>query len=1005
MRFCVLGSLEARSGDQRLSLGGTRAECVVAMLLLEANHMVPVSRLVSAAWPDQQPTTATHQVRKIISGLRQRLPDGSDLITTDGVGYRLVLEPDQLDLSMFELRLRRAREAELSGQRDDVLTQLQAAVELWRGPALSGLDTEVLRAAAAALDERRSATEDRLTELRLARGAARELVADLRRRLSEHPLRETTQGHLMLALYQSGRQADALEVYDQSRRLLVDELGIDPGPDLTRLHEQILRNDPSLISTAHDQFTVADPELGPPKALPYDIPDFVGRADELAQIFDRVRDNIGHGLTIAAIDGMPGVGKTSVILHAAHLLTGQFPDGQLFIDLHGFTPGQEPMTPEAALEVLLCEIGVPHDRIPDDLTARAALWRAEAAGRKLLLLLDNAFDTRQVRPLLPGTPGSLVLITSRARLTSLDGILPLSLAPPSQEDGMQLLRLIIGTDRVEREIDAARDLVSACGCLPLAIRIVSTRLLNRPQWSIEHMVERMHRAGRRMHELSVDDRSVAVAIKLSYDALSQDQQRIFRLLGMLPGAEFDVHAVAAIAGLPVRQAELLLEDLLDTRLIGQRVLDRYSLHDIVHSVARDIADATEPERNRAVAWRRLFDYYMRVADTAASLIQPGRAEMNFDYEQPPADVPALPDADAAMRWFDVEHATLLAAVRAAQAAGLDQHACHLPRALAYYLQLRGRMADLDQVLRIAVAAARRLGDPLMEGRTLINLSIPYWHFGRLQEALDCAEQALAIAEQEQDVLNTGMCYGRIGMLLNSLGQYEEALSYHRLALRAYRKTGRRQEQSRTLASVSVAHSALGQYEDALHAALRAGAIDRDTGDTGSQVISLVNVANARIGMREFDQALGVLADTLSLARSIGSPNGEAVTLARLAEAYRRLGRYDDALDAGARSLRILWAIERPAIAAAVENTLGLVYQACGEYDLALSRHRQAHTLADQVSFRIELARALDGMAHAQRQLGNPAAAAENLQLAVKHYEEMGVPEAESARRELESVCR
>jgi DNA-binding SARP family transcriptional activator len=1012
MRFGVLGSLEVWSGDQRVSLGGARAESVVATLLLEANHMVPVGRLVDAAWLDSPPATAAHQVRKIVSGLRRSLPGGSDMITTDSAGYRLLLAPDQLDLSLFDLRLRRAREAEASGQREDVISQLHAALELWRGPALSGLDTDVLRAAAAALDERRLAAADRLTELRLASGAARELVADLRSRSAAHPLREVTQGHLMLALYQAGRQAEALEVYDRTRRLLVDELGIDPGPELARLHELILRSDPSLtVSAAGRPPLVEDIRLElsansgavRPNTLPYDIPDFVGRTEELAQIHAGVAKSKGQALTIVAIDGMPGVGKTSVMLHAAHLLADRFPDGQLFVDLHGFSPGQGPMTPVAALDVLLRGVGVPADRIPDDLTARAALWRAEAAGRKLLVLLDNVFDTRQVRPLLPGTPGCLVLITSRSRLTGLDGILPLFLTPPSQEDGVRLMSLIIGLDRVAREPEDAGRLVNMCGGLPLAIRILSTRLRNRPQWSIRHMVERLRRAERRLFELSVDDRSVAAAIKLSYDSLPSDQQRMFRLLGMLPGFEFDVHTAAAIAGLSVERAELLLEGLLDSRLIAQQVLARYSLHDIVHSFARDIAEAVEPERSRTGYRCGLFDYYMRVADAAADVIQPGRARIDFPYDRPPADVPRLANADAAMRWFDAEYTTLLAAIRTAETIGLNQHACHLPRALAYYLQLRGRMSELDSALRIAIAAARRTGDEMMEGRMLINLSIPHWHFGHLQQALDCAEQALAIAERVGDVLNTGVCLGRIGMLLNSLGQYKEALRFHRRALKVYRETGPRQEQSRTLASVSVAHTALGHYHDALRAALKAGAIDRQTGDVGSQVISLVNVANARIGLSQLDDALQVLADAVSLARTIGSPNGEAVALARCAEAHRRLGQYDEAFDSGCRALQILWAIERPAIAAAVENTLGLVCQARGEYDLALSRHRQAHALADQAGFRIELARALEGMAHALYHLGRKAAAAENFQLALKHYDEMDVPEAASARRDLETA--
>ena len=1007
--FRILGPLEAWVGRDRQHLGGPRQERVLAVLLLEANRVVPLFRLVDAAWGEKPPTTAAHQVRKIAADLRRRLPPPVTTIVTDGPGYRMIIADDQLDLRLFDVRTARAREAEAAGLLSNAVTQLQAALALWRGPALAGLDSPVLRAAAAVLDERRMGELEHLMELRLALGEARELCGDLRALLLEHPLRETLRRQLMLALYRSARQADALLVYDEGRRLLADELGIDPGPELTRLYEDILRNDPRL------ELAAPEPEhppawraraarvtaVAPVSTLPYDLPDFTGRADELEALLAVVEKAPAHAPTVVTIDGMAGAGKTSFAVHAAHRLAERFPDGQVFVDLHGFTPGRDPVGPAEALSTLLTAFGLPGDQIPIEVVARSAAWRVQAAGRRLLVLLDNAANTAQIRPLLPGAGGCLVLVTSRARL-GLDGATHLPVALPSEAEALTMVGRLLGEDRIAQEPTEVAELIEACGRLPLAIRIAATRLNNRPHWTVGYLLARLRSEERRLGELAVDDRSVEAAVGLSYRGLGQDQQRLFRLLGVHPGADFDAYAAAALAGVPLESAEAHLEDLLDARLLLQRQLGRYTFHDLLRSYAHAAARA-DPEPRPAEAVHRLLDYYLHTADKAAYLIQPGRLWVELKLEYTPPEAPPLGDRAEAMAWFGQERRNLLAVARHAADHGLDLHASNLPRAIAMYLLLSGHIQDEAALLEAGVDAARRLGDPGAEMRTLFTMVIPLWHIGRFRDALDRASQALAIATDLGDRHGEAVGLSRIGMLYNELGQYEQALDYNERALAIHREAPDRQEQRTVLNSISVALAALGRFDQALAAAQQAVAIERELGGASFGAAGLLNVAIARTGLGDLTGGLALLDEAAGLARQVGARGVEAEIAAHHAEVYRRMGRYDEAYRSGRRALDILWGIQRPTITAAVENILGAVHRDRGEFTVALEHHQRAREWAEQTELRMELARSLEGIGHCLAAVGDELGAREHWQRAVGHYEQMKVPEATALRRRLEAV--
>ncbi|ACZ87185.1 regulatory protein AfsR [Streptosporangium roseum] len=984
-----------------MPLGGMRQQRVMATLLLESNRIIPVSRLVQATWGEAAPATAHHQIRKMVADLRNRLGGGGQSIVTDGPGYRLVVEEDQLDLSLFDIRTRRAGEAEKSGLPVNAMTELQEALDLWTGQALSGIDGPVIRAAAELLDERRVAVTERLMDLRLTHGHARDLISDLRALVSEHPLRETLWTQLILALYRSNRHAEALRTYEDVRCLLADELGVDPGIELMKLHELILRNDPTLdCPSRRTKSGIGVPVMVRPCALPYDVPDFTGREAELQRLTSMVAENADRTALIVTIDGMAGIGKTAFAVHAAHKLARLFPDGQLFVDFNGFTPGRKPIPVAEAIATLLSTLGVPDGEIPHDLQGRIAMWRMRTAGRRLLLLLDNTADAAQVLPLLPGMPGCVTLITSRAPLSGVDGAVLQSLELLTPDESRALLERVVGTMRLATERETVTTLIEMCGRLPLALRIVAARLNNRPQWSVAHMVDRLGNERRRLSELVVGDRSVHAAIAHSYGSLRPDQQRLFRLLGLHPGHDYDAYAAAALAGIPVDEAESLLEGLLDSRLLVQREVGRYNYHNLVLSYARDAASSHETEHTGTRAIHRLLDYYLHTAEAAANLLDLGRRQVALCLSCPPSHVPPLADGKASLRWFDTERHNLRMAVEEAQRQGLHGHCYHLPHMMAHYLQLRGCSDDQLTLLKTAFDAAAQLNDHHAQGRTLLNLAVSDWFYGRFSEALDRAVQALAVAEKLGDADFQGACLSRIGIFHAALGRYEEALHHYKCALDIHEGHGNWSEVSMTLVSTSSTKATLGLFDDAHRDACRAVSIDRRSGYRNGEVMGLLAMSTAQAGMNDLEGAASSLNTAYELVHTDEMPGYEAAVLVQQGHLHRRLGQLDEATAAGRRAMEILGTTRRSVTAIRGQNLLGSIDCDRGDYILAFERHRYAQRLALRSGHRLETARALDGIARALAGLGQCEAARTVWREALDHFEEMGTHEVFAVRRRL-----
>ncbi|MET9075382.1 BTAD domain-containing putative transcriptional regulator [Streptomyces sp. NPDC004232] len=989
VHFNILGSLEIWAGRHRLRLGGPIQERILAALLLEPGRVIPMTRLMEAAWDEDPPATAVHQVRKAVADLRRRVPDGSSLFLTEGRGYRAVVAEDQIDVGRFARLTAQARRELAAGASAGAAELLRTALALWRGPVLADQASRTITAAALALEERRLAAAEQLFQLRLDGGEAGELVGDLREVIADHPLRETLREQLMLALYRSGRAAEAVEEYGRVRDLLAEELGIDPGPQLVRLYEAILRDsvEPAVPEPEPEPEAEAAPALSP-CTLPYDLSDFTGREEELQQLLAYAAEP-ADGTRIVAIDGMGGSGKTSLAVRGAHQLVDRYPDGQLYYNLRGYSPGENPLAPSAVLGALLRSLGVPDQRIPEDEGGRSALWRATAAGRRLLLLLDNALDSAQVLPLLPASPGCLVVVTSRARLVDVDGADWISLRVMSPQDSTALLMETLGEQRMATEPEAVAELAELCGRLPLAMRIASARLRNRPRWTVQYLVDRLCDETRRLDELSSGERSVAATIQLSYQAMEERHRVAFRLLGLMPGKEIDAHAGAALFGTDTRTAEDILERLLDVHLVLQQKLGRYCQHDLVRGFTQSLRSADTEAADRA-AVERLLDYYVAASEQACALLFPSRSGRAAQLPASAATLPPVRDAGQAEEWLGREHRALLSAVGLAHERGLDRHAVHLARDVIFYLNLRGYFEEYEQVAQLAVDSARRQGDPSVLRSSLSNLTSSHWKLGRFRDGLKSAEESLQIACALGDRHGQAVSFDQLGLLHSYLGNLREGSDHLARSIDLHENVMRK---AMALSNLSTVCCWLGEYRRAAEAAEEAVALHGRGGEHVSQIPALNDLAIARLALGEPEQAKACLERALAVGDESSMPEDVALALALSADAEQRTGRRVPASAHGreAKALELVRARGTTVRCCEVENIVGRLHQRRGAYAEALRLHESALLRADSIEYRVALAHAHDGIARAALALGDTCLALRHRSEADGLFDAMGMP--------------
>ncbi|MGW1293067.1 BTAD domain-containing putative transcriptional regulator [Streptomyces sp. NPDC002533] len=987
--FAVLGSLEVRSGSTLIPVNGALQRRVLVTLLLDAGRVVPVSRLVTAGWDEQPPDSAEHQVRKTVAKLRSRIPHGHEIIVTDGPGYRAVVETGQLDLLLHQQLIRQARDSLDAGQAERAVAQLREALALWRGPVLAGSGGETIDAASTALEEQRLSAAEQLYDLRIDAGEAAEITGELRGLVDEHPLRETLRSRLMLALYHSGQQAAALDEFTRVRDHLADELGIDPSAQLTGLHERMLRQDPSLVLSERSAPRAPAPVAEAPHTLPFDVPDFSGRRSELERVCDVARRATTGTPTVIALDGMGGSGKTALAVRAAHQLSEQYPDGSLFIDLHGFTPGQAPLSAFHAQGDLLAAASIPSDEVPTVSAGRAARWQSYMHGRRMVLILDNAASSEQVRALIPASSNSLVLITSRPRLTGLDGVEWLSLGALPEGDGDQLLRATLGAERVEREPEAAGELVRLCGGLPLAVRIASARLANRPHWTVQRLVDRLRDHNRRLDELTSEGRGVAGALLLSYQSMPRDQQSAFRLLGHHPGRYLDTREAAALLDTDVLTAEDLLEELVDARLLEAREPGVYALHDLVRSFVQRIAQGSR-EPGDEPAMRRLLDHYLGMARHACDVVFPGRRPIEDDAEHRTDS--EFDHKEKALQWLDHHRASLLAAVDAAHDGGLLWHAARLPRELGFHSSIRGYDSRANVALEKGVSASRLLGDRSLTRLNLMNLAMGKWRLGQLRDSVGLLEEAVGLSRQMADEYSEAECQARLGQAYSSMGELEQALQLSLEVSRRARELGFTRLDGSSLSMLGLILVRLGRFEEAMESAERAVAIFDSIEEIQLSVTALSYLSQASEGLGRFEEALARADAALERCQQIGMPAALPLVLARRADVLVRMGALDEAADSADHALSKAASSTNDINRAAVHLSAGRVRYAQGDLDTALAQQRLAHEIACRMELRYDEACALWHLARTAEAQGHVQMARQHRSAADNLFSLMKVPE-------------
>ncbi|CAL9540040.1 Regulatory protein AfsR [Streptomyces sp. enrichment culture] len=888
LRFGVLGPVRAWRGDEPLATGSPQQRALLAALLLREGRTATAAELIDALWGEEPPPRALAALRTYASRLRKVL--GAGVLVSESGGYA-VRGPDDgaLDLSAARDLATEAEKARGAGDLGHAREALRRALALWDGEALAGVPGPHARAQRVRLEEWRLQLLETRLDMDLEQGCHAEAVSELTALTAAHPLRERLRELLMLALYRSGRQAEALAVYADTRRLLADELGVDPCPELQELQRRVLRADPDLAEVPGP---VERPAPAPvrPAQLPATVPDFTGRAAfvrELSEVLGAASGDGSRVMALSAVAGIGGVGKTTLAVHVAHQARSAFPDGQLYVDLQG--TGARPAEPETVLGAFLRALGTADSAVPDSLQERAALYRSVLDGRRVLVLLDNARDAAQVRPLLPGGAGCAALVTSRVRLAGLAGAHLVDLDVMAPEEALALFTRIVGEERVAAEREAALDVVAACGFLPLAIRVAASRLAARRTWAVAVLAAKLADERSRLDELRAGDLAVKATFELGYGQLEPAQARAFRLLGLADGPDISLAAAAAVLDLPAEETEDLLESLVDTSLLESAAPGRYRYHDLVRLYARACAERDErTPGERAAALSRLLDFYLATAAGVYAIERPG--DRLVDHLAPTA-YPGLafPDRHAAQDWLYAEAHVLLACVQQSARGPALARAVDLLWA-AKDLAESGANAKQYEVVALALrAAAQRAGDPGVLSRALTTLTNVHLVAGRFREADEQARLAMELARTAGDPAPHCWAANDRGIIALYEGRNAEGEGYLRQAIESFRADENLAGEASALCNLSRIHLAMGQVTSAVELARRGIAIYDRLGHALRGANGRYALGLALTGQGRLDDAVERLNEALEVFRDSRQRLWEGMTLFRLAEA-RLAGR-------------------------------------------------------------------------------------------------------------------
>jgi DNA-binding SARP family transcriptional activator/Flp pilus assembly protein TadD len=968
----VLGPVRAWRADAELDLGAPQRRAVLGLLAVRANQVVPRDELIDGLWGEELPASAVNALHVHVSRLRATLEPQrahrapSRVLLATGAGYQLRLAPGQLDAEAFAQRLAQARVARGKGDLAAAAEEFDAALRLWQGAALAGIGGPCAQIVRAGLGEQRLTAIEERVEVVLALGRHAEAAQQLVELVREHPLRERFAGQLMLALYRSGRQAEALHAFAAARGVLVGELGIEPGPQLRALHARILAADPALdaapvATPTRVTPTTPRPPAPAPAQLPADVAAFTGRTGELAALDRLLAEATGTAGAIFVLSGTAGVGKTALAVRWSRRAASAFPDGQLYVNLRGYDPGQ-PVPPGDALAGFLRALGMAGQDIPPETDERAAAYRSLLDGRRVLVVLDNAASVDQLRPLLPGCPSCLVVVTSRDSLAGLvarhgAGRLDLDMLP--LPDAVGLLRTLIG-GRVDAEPEAAVALAKQCARLPLALRVAAELAAASPDSRLAGLAGELASEQRRLDLLDAggDERTAVRGVfSWSYRHLPAPAARAFRLLGLHPGPDFDAYAVAALTGASATGARDVLALLARAHLVHPAGAGRHGMHDLLRAYASHLAESepdsepgsetepeTEPETEDS-AEGRLFDYYLAAAASAMDALVP--AERHYRPRLPLATpelvIPELATPAQGRAWLDAERAVLVAIA----AQGSPGNVTRLAATLFRYLETGGHYADAMTVHGQARDAARLLGDRAAEATALTNLGIICWRQGRYQQAVDYHEQARAASVEIGDGAGEAIAVANLGIVYERQGRFEEAAECHRLGRALFQAAGDQTGEARAVANLGSVAGRQGQYEE----------------------------------------AVGCYQQALVLLRQSGDRAGEASALPDLGVAYQRLGRYQEAADCYRQALALFADSGDRIGEAEARNGVAEILLATGHPEQARAEHAAALALAEGIGDTYEQARAHNGLSAALRAVGDTDRADQHRRRALELYPE------------------
>ncbi|HWG23836.1 AfsR/SARP family transcriptional regulator [Actinospica sp.] len=932
MRYTLLGSLSVADAAGPVVLRGAQRRTLLAVLLLHAGEPVSAEALIDLLWGEGSGQGAVMALYNQIKRLRQVFGD-ENLIRAVPPGYSIRVEPGELDLHVFAEECAAGRRKLADRKWSDAARHYGTALGLWRGrpladiPALTGIPR------VRELEEARVQALQGRIEAELQLGRHHELIGELRELIVEHPRHEAFRSQLMLALYRSGQAEDAAAEYDAYQESLLDDLGLEPSAALRELRVAIVRRDPALS---------LPPNPNAPRQLPTSTRAFTGREAELAELIAAAGRASG-AVVISALDGMGGIGKTALAVHAAHHVADRFPDGQLFIDLRGHAAHEaDPVDPGQALAYLLRALGTPAQRIPDGVAERAELYRTTLADSRTLIVLDNAADGEQVRPLLPGTRGCLVLITSRGRLAGLTDAHSLTLDILGADEAVALLVRAAGRERTLDASPEVRELAALCGFVPLALRIVAARLRHSSALRVEDLLAELRDEDVRLGHLTDGERDLTSVFESSYAHLPKPEQRTLRLLGVLPGPEIDAYAAANLLDTDTETAARLLDSLLNRSLLIQQAEGRYGMHDLVRAYARTLMDAASDEAG--AARNRLADYYRYATWTAsrhhATAIRWREAVTSFGPS------PELDSMARAMAWLRTERADLLAAV--ADAAVPPERRIDLALGLASLLQLDGPWAEAVALQEQAEREAAALGDTQSRADALRNLA-------------------------------------QIITLLAQPGAYERSKILLGRALGLYREVGNRPGEADALFRTGRVLTHMHELDAALVPEREALDVFREIGDRHGEALALQSIADTVRMLGRNAEAVEACRATLAIHRELGNRQAEATALQKLGYVLLDLGEHDEAHEALVRAVEINREFDQRVGEGASLDGLGMIHTVCGEYEQAGEALNRAYRLFDQLDYPLGRAVITEHLGRLRVAAGDPLAGIKLLEESRQHY--------------------